>query len=144
MGFCLFITPSLVTQTQFENKLSNDTRTVCTVKACCSASISDIKHRVASIALRGEYLEKPEIFTFISRVTFQKFSCSAKRFSLPSASFRHHAGTKTERYHCTRITLSIRGRSPSGKDRKHFPTVPPAPGSFGGPAGRCGAAARPQ
>lgn len=33
MGFCLFITASLVTQQQFKNKLSNHKRTVCTEKA---------------------------------------------------------------------------------------------------------------
>lgn len=119
---------SLLTQTHFENKLSNDTRTVCTAKACCIASISDLKHRGINRALRAEYLEEPEIFAFVSRVTFQKFSCSAKWFSLPSASFLHPAGTKKERYRCTRVTLSIRGRSPSDKDRKHFPAAPPAPG----------------
>lgn len=50
--------------------------------------------------------------------------------SLPSASFLHPAGTKKERYRCTPVTLSIRGRSPSDKAGKHFPAAPPAPGWF--------------
>lgn len=108
IGFCLFITTSLVTQKQFKNKLSNHKRTVCTEKAAMLLTFQS-SNTESVTALMGISGEAWSIFLnvkcYILKILLQ---CQV---ILPSTCFSPPPSRDQDRYHCNQITPSIRKRS---------------------------------